>query len=329
MPEPALGDPAPHGIRRVTAPEQPADRPLTRRELRAAEARAAAQAPTGTPPAIEAQPEPRTTTAVIPLVTAASDTRSVAAPLVATPHVAARRRRVRVRFEKAPKRRTSIGRKLFSITALLGAASLLVGMSVPANAFMSLDAAAAPRESVATTGQSLSVASDVSASAPTRDGYGVLTYAEMLRLKYSGLDYTYAGTSGAVQWPFGGPSATTDQYGITRSDGFHKGVDFVPGAGSPIYTIAAGTVIAAGWDNGGYGNRVILQSNLGGVTITTMYTHMQNGSSPIQVGDNLEAGSFVGLVGDTGRAYGANMHFELTIDGQLVDPIAWLTANAG
>lgn len=240
-----------------------------------------------------------------------------------------RSRKVSVRFEKAPKRRSSIGSKLFSLTALLGAGALLVGTSIPANAFMEsqgseLAAVAAP----SAPGQSLAVSSNVASAAPIRDSFEAISYAEVLRLQYSGANYSFTATSGAVRWPFPYPVPMTDQFGIPRPDGPHKGLDFAPGVGTPIYSIAAGTVILSQEDNSGYGNHVIIQHNLGGVDVKSHYTHMISGSSPLKVGDTVNVGDFIGLVGETGITYGANMHFEILIDNVLVDPYLWLTANA-
>lgn len=241
-----------------------------------------------------------------------------------------RRVKVKVRFAKAPKNRASIGSKFLSLGALLGAAALLVGMSVPANAFMNAgggDAlATATMQSV--PGQSLKVPADAANAAPSRDSFEVISYAEVLALKYSGVSYAYTATTGAVRWPFPYAVATTDGFGIRNGDEMHNGVDFVPGNGTPIYAIADGIVTTATELEYSFGNHVILQHNLAGVNVQSLYAHMQSGSSPLQVGQEVKVGDFIGLVGETGRAYGAHLHFEIHIDGVPVDPYAWLEANA-
>lgn len=241
---------------------------------------------------------------------------------------APRGRKVKVRFEKAPKRRSSLGSKLFSFAALLGAGALLVGMSVPANAFMEADDNVLTGAADKAPGQSLAVSDDAAVAAPDRSGFEVISYAEVLRLKYSGINYAYTATTGAVRWPFPYPVPITDGFGVPRDGWPHKGIDFVPGAGTPIYAIAAGTVLSSGFDNSGYGNHVVIQHNLGGVDVKSNYAHMIMDSSPVRPGDNIEVGDFLGLVGDTGIAYGAHLHFEILIDNVHVDPYAWLQANA-
>lgn len=244
-------------------------------------------------------------------------------------------RRSRASVDRAVKRggarpKSSFSSKLLSSVALLFAGILLVGMSVPANAFMTVSAADASPETAAqksTPGQTLRISADAEDAVAPRDKFEVLSYAQVLALKYAGIDYTYTVTSGAVRWPFPYSVPITDGFG-PRDGGFHKGVDFVPGAGTPIYAIADGVAVSAGYDDSGYGNHVVIQHDLGGVNVKSNYAHMQMDSSPIVAGQQIKVGDFLGLVGDTGIAYGAHLHFEIYIDDVPVDPFAWLQANA-
>jgi len=240
-------------------------------------------------------------------------------------------RRVRVKFTRARRPKAPIGSKLFSLAALVGAGALLVGMSVPANAFMD-PVQSAPNAAIERVpGQRIEVSDQLASPQESRDSFEVISYAEVLRLKYSGLSYAYTTTTGDVRWPFPYPVPLTDQFGVRDIGGgeeFHTGLDFVPGAGTPIYAIADGVVVTATETEWSFGNHVIIQHNLGGVNVQSLYAHMASGSSPLKVGDIVKVGDFVGLVGDTGRAYGAHLHLEIHIDGVPVDPFAWLTANA-
>jgi len=214
--------------------------------------------------------------------------------------------------------------------AMLFAAAMLIGLSVPANLFHSESSAVGDEQFVSSAEvgdiQSLRVAGDAVIAAPARDGYSVTSYAELLRAKYSAADYTYAATTGAIRWPFPYAVPISSPFG-PRDGGFHKGTDFNPGAGAPIYAIADG-VATVSTEDGIYGQHVILAHNINGQRLDTLYAHMISASSPIVVGQEVKVGDFLGLVGDTGIATGAHLHFEVRLDGVSVDPFAWLQANA-
>jgi murein DD-endopeptidase MepM/ murein hydrolase activator NlpD len=231
----------------------------------------------------------------------------------------------------APKK--SGPRKLLSLGALLGAGVLLVGMSVPANAFMGDISALVPAASTTQApGQALEVSDDAILAAPVRDGFEVISYAEQLRQLYASAPATYTATAGAIRWPFPYAVTITDRFGPrpieVSGSPFHNGLDFTPGAGTPIYAIADGVVTAHAEDQWGFGNHVIIQHDIPGQNVETLYAHMQYGTSPLQVGDAIKVGDFIGLVGDTGNSYGAHLHFEVHVDKVPVDPFSWLTNNA-
>jgi hypothetical protein len=107
----------------------------------------------------------------------------------------------------------------------------------------------------------------------------------------------------------------------------HKGVDFVPGYGEPVFAVADGMVIDMG-TNGGYGNYVKLQhliSNSEGVMEewVTLYAHMKNDSFPkgLKIGSVVQSGNTIGAVGSTGMSTGPHLHFELFINGENIDPL--------
>ena len=107
----------------------------------------------------------------------------------------------------------------------------------------------------------------------------------------------------------------------------HRGVDFVPGAGTDVYSIYQGIVVAAGW-YGGYGNHVEIKhyvQNDEGVIEEwrTLYAHLQSESIPenVYVGSVVQTGQKIGLVGNTGMSTGDHLHFELLIDGEHINPM--------
>ncbi|MBH0130851.1 M23 family metallopeptidase [Salinibacterium sp. NK8237] len=237
----------------------------------------------------------------------------------------------------SPRRRTkAAASKALSLVAMLFAGAILVGVSVPSNAFVNENsvaiAAIAPEGDLAAVGsartaQSLAVSDDVSSGVTAHDDLKVVSSAEVLALKYAGADYEYIATTGSVRWPFPYEVPITDGFGY-RASGFHKGTDFAAASGTPIYAIADGTVDLIQSDWSGYGYHAVISHVINGQQVQSLYAHMITDSSALVVGQEIKAGDFIGLVGETGIAYGAHLHFEVHLDGVPVDPYAWLTANA-
>lgn len=120
----------------------------------------------------------------------------------------------------------------------------------------------------------------------------------------------------ALQYPtVGGISK-----GYSIGDNFHHGVDFAVPKGTEVYAASSGEVteIGTGW-NGGYGNSVTIR-HVG--TMETVYAHMDE--VLVKEGDEVNAGDVIGYSGSTGDAVGAELHFEVRIDGQFVDPMDYL-----
>jgi len=107
----------------------------------------------------------------------------------------------------------------------------------------------------------------------------------------------------------------------------HQGVDFVPGEGKPVMAILNGVVAEAGINQGyGYWVKIehIVPITEGGVERwVTVYAHLKAGSIPddVRVGANVARGQTLGAVGSTGISTGPHLHFELHIDGVVVDPL--------
>ena len=103
----------------------------------------------------------------------------------------------------------------------------------------------------------------------------------------------------------------------------------VASSGTPVYAAAGGTVRVSQSGYGGYGEAIVIDHVIGGQQVSTLYGHMISGSRVVSVGQTVEAGQMIGQVGNTGRSYGAHLHFEVRLGGSLVEPIGWLSANAG
>tara|TARA_Y100000780_G_C13358227_1_gene291763 strand:- start:174 stop:506 length:333 start_codon:yes stop_codon:yes gene_type:complete len=108
----------------------------------------------------------------------------------------------------------------------------------------------------------------------------------------------------------------------------HRGIDLLPGAGTPIYAIADGVV--SGYQEGwGYGTHVFIDHTIDGQSVTSLYAHMQTGSSPLSPGDTVAVGDFIGLVGATGAVTAPHLHLEIRVDGVAINPLPWLAEKTG
>jgi murein DD-endopeptidase MepM/ murein hydrolase activator NlpD len=233
------------------------------------------------------------------------------------------------------------GQKVLSISTLIAAPLLFIGVSLPANVFYSSNQltpaiASEPTSTTVEDDQSQSfVASSSQASLELieRESWSVTSYAEVLRARYGGRTLTYQTTGqGPVRWPFPVAVPISSGFGARVApckycSSYHRGVDFTPGRGTPIYSIADGVVTQSEY-GGGYGQHAYVEHEINGQTVLSVYAHMISGSSPLQPGDRVEVGDFIGLVGNTGVSTGPHLHFEIRIDGVYLDPFAWLEANA-
>ena len=105
---------------------------------------------------------------------------------------------------------------------------------------------------------------------------------------------------------------------VTKQRLFHKGIDISAKHGTPIFSTAPGTILRSGWMQG-YGLAVDIQHGFG---ILTRYAHCSR--TKVKKGDIVERGDLIGWVGETGRATGPHVHFEIRIDNEPVDPTEFL-----
>lgn len=96
----------------------------------------------------------------------------------------------------------------------------------------------------------------------------------------------------------------------------HPGLDFTAPIGTPIYATADGVVKDAGFNTGGYGNRVLINHGFG---YETLYAHMVRVKA--RVGTKVKRGEVVGYVGSTGKSTGPHLHYEVHKNGIQLDPI--------
>ena len=108
-------------------------------------------------------------------------------------------------------------------------------------------------------------------------------------------------------------------YGEKRSNSYHKGLDIAENLGEEIISSFEGKVIFAGYNDGGYGNLVIVQHS---DDMKTYYAHLNE----IYVSPNqtVKKGEVIGTVGSTGYSTGPHLHFELRINETPVNPLNYI-----
>ncbi|MFN8404465.1 MAG: peptidoglycan DD-metalloendopeptidase family protein [Anaerolineales bacterium] len=112
-------------------------------------------------------------------------------------------------------------------------------------------------------------------------------------------------------------------YEVINSDiklnGYHSGLDFCGGEGLPIVAPAAGKVVFAA-PLAVRGNATIIDHGWG---VYSGFWHQSQ--IQVNVGDMVEQGQVIGLVGGTGRVTGPHLHWEVWVNGIQVNPFDWLT----
>lgn len=124
-----------------------------------------------------------------------------------------------------------------------------------------------------------------------------------------------------LRWPVHG--SVNSEFGVRQSPWSgspeqHDGLDIGRPAGTPVKAPAPGKVIAArvGRD---YGNHVTLDHGNG---VRSLYGHLRK--FDVKVGQQVEKGQVIGLVGSTGRSTGPHLHYEIQVDGKRVNPRRFL-----
>lgn len=123
------------------------------------------------------------------------------------------------------------------------------------------------------------------------------------------------------RWPLDG--VLTSPYGWRRNPfggawTFHTGIDIGVPTGTPVLATADGVVVRSGVDSG-RGLSVVIDH---GSEVLTRYGHCSE--LLLEAGDEVEAGDVIALSGSTGRSTGPHLHYDLFIDGESVDPLAYL-----
>jgi murein DD-endopeptidase MepM/ murein hydrolase activator NlpD len=95
---------------------------------------------------------------------------------------------------------------------------------------------------------------------------------------------------------------------------FHKGMDIANHHGTTIFATADG-IVSFMDENGALGQVLVIDHGYG---ITTRYAHLQKGLK--NVGDPVQRGETIALMGNTGRSTGPHVHYEVRLNGVPVNP---------
>lgn len=126
--------------------------------------------------------------------------------------------------------------------------------------------------------------------------------------------------SGSMIWPVNGP--ITSPFCERRAwESCHPGIDIGVAAGTPIRVAASGKValMQSVGASGGYGNFTCVQHS---ASLSTCYAHQSRFATSL--GASVRQGDVIGYVGCTGLCFGDHLHFEVRVNGSVVNPMGYL-----
>src|SRR3954452_3189926 len=126
--------------------------------------------------------------------------------------------------------------------------------------------------------------------------------------------------SGGLIWPVNGP--ITSPFCEARAwESCHPGIDIGVPTGTPIRAAGSGRVVLLQGEgaSGGYGNFTCIQHT---ASMSTCYAHQRNFA--VSMGQSVKQGQVIGYSDCTGRCFGPHLHFEVRINGQVVNPMSYL-----
>ena len=131
----------------------------------------------------------------------------------------------------------------------------------------------------------------------------------------------FAKNHGRLPWPAVGPVVLKFGQNVERTFGTsvtQNGLEIRAKAGARVQAVATGRVVFADWLRG-YGQIVIVDHGDG---YHSLVAHL--GTIEVKTEDEVEPGSSIGTVGDTGSLSGTVLYFEIRQRGVPVDPLLWL-----
>lgn len=143
---------------------------------------------------------------------------------------------------------------------------------------------------------------------------------ERQRTSSSGSKTAVTKGSGQFVWPSAASTRITSSYGKrekpnANATSVHRGIDIGAPNGTDVLAADSGTVIVAGTGRS-YGNYVVIDHGNG---YTTLYAH--NSRNCVSVGQSVSRGQVIAKVGSTGNSTGPHIHFEISKNGTLINPM--------
>jgi murein DD-endopeptidase MepM/ murein hydrolase activator NlpD len=137
--------------------------------------------------------------------------------------------------------------------------------------------------------------------------------------------------NGTMRWPMDDFSVS-GEYGCSTFEyyapgngcaHFHNGIDLVGPYGAPVKAAAGGEVVYVGWNwaDGADPAWIVVIAHAG--NLKTWYAHLQP-KRPVAVGQSVKKGQIVGYEGNTGHATGAHLHWMVELNGNFVNPRAFI-----
>jgi len=99
----------------------------------------------------------------------------------------------------------------------------------------------------------------------------------------------------------------------------HDGIDIAAPIGTPVYAPADGKVILAKDDKNKFGKHIKISH---GDTYETMYSHLSE--LKVKEGQIIKKGDVIGAIGNTGLSTGPHLHYEVSKDGEKMDPLDFM-----
>ena len=122
------------------------------------------------------------------------------------------------------------------------------------------------------------------------------------------------------------------QFGAPRGTRVHQGQDISAPEGTPVIAPTSGTIYWRAYQAAGAGYYLVLESDA--TPYYFAFLHLQQGSLLVNEGDHVQAGQRIASVGNTGRSFGAHLHFEVWQGvwfggGKPIDPLPLLRSWEG